>query len=88
MPRRKDPPREINIKLDEESIRDALSLWIHTHHGIIIDAKSFTFEIADQKLTSAVAKKRPRKVIHDDDGTDRQTNCDPTMGVLPQQVPT
>lgn len=88
MPRKKDPPREMLIKLDAESIKDALSLWVRTHHGIEIDAKSFVFEIIEQQLTSAVATKRPRKAMYDNDGTGRTPDCDSQMGVLSGQVQT
>ena len=59
MPRRKDPKRELAITLDEESIRDAMALWVKTYHGIEIEAKKI--EVSTEGALSATFTKPPEE---------------------------
>lgn len=57
MPRRTEPKRDIKIGLDEESIRDAMALWIRTYHGIEIDAKKIEINAAEGGISASFIKK-------------------------------
>jgi|6_EtaG_2_1085325.scaffolds.fasta_scaffold50813_2 hypothetical protein len=59
MPRRTEPRREIGITLDEESIKDAMALWVKTYHGVNIDARNF--ELITEGGLSAKAIAVPSK---------------------------
>jgi hypothetical protein len=63
MPRRKEPKRELSIKIDEESIRDAMALWVEKYHGIEIDIKSIVFNT--EKEIQATATKTPAEIEND-----------------------
>ena len=71
MPRRKDPVRNIGITLDENAVRDALSLWVRTYHGIDIESKCFEFKIDPEtkSFELVIAQKRPGKVTDETDAT-------------------
>lgn len=59
MPRRRTVKRGLAITLDEESIRDAMALWVKTYHGIDIEAKRF--EVSTEGVLSATFTKPPEE---------------------------
>lgn len=80
MPRRTEPKREIGITLDEESIKDAMALWVRTYHGVEVDAKKI--EINTEGGLSAKAVASPKKETTDASGTDHSGSG---VGVPPGQ---
>ena len=59
MPRVKQPKRIVEILLDEESVRDALALWVSTYHGIEVRANKIEIVVEDGRM-SAKFEKEPK----------------------------
>lgn len=59
MPRRTDPKRELAITINDESIRDALVLWISKYHGFTVDMKQIKLALDDQGKVSATVARKP-----------------------------
>ena len=44
MPRRVEPKRDIIVNISEESVREALQMWIKTYHGIQIETSTIEYD--------------------------------------------
>lgn len=58
MPRK---TRDITIKIDEESIKDAMALWVKTYHGVEIDAKKIEINTEGEVSAEVVATAKEKR---------------------------
>jgi hypothetical protein len=85
MPRKRNPKRELAIIMDEESIRDAMALWVKKYHGIEIDAKKI--EVSTDGILSATFAKppqEPNKEKSDDRTRVRSDYSEQQVDLLPE----
>lgn len=44
MPRRVEPKRDLVVNINEESVREALQMWVRAYHGIQIETSTIEYD--------------------------------------------
>jgi hypothetical protein len=83
MPRRTKPKRELGIIIDEESMRDAMTLWVKKFHGIEIDPRKIIINTEDG--LSATFIKKPQSEPKPEPKHESKDDSGDKMGISPRQ---